>query len=121
MQTSAADISCIRWLTGVVRGADDVRVGDIILVETLSDTPVVACVTEMLEVVSSTMLGGVRTYASHIRLWCSDAHAIERDAEHMLRRGACVKGGSMLVRFELAQVTVVTVHTSSDGLVITYQ
>ena len=56
-----------------------------------------------------------------VRMWGSDAHDVTLNADGVLRRDAHVCGKRVLIRFELAQVTVVTPFQDHDGQQVLYQ
>ena len=102
-------------LTRVKRGADDVQVGDLVLIEQLDVMPLVARVDALVQAVFCNACNEVRQYESCIRIWCTDAHVVELDDDCTVRRDAFAQGGRILVLFEQAQVTVVTSRVELDG------
>ena len=61
------------------------------------------------------------TYTSRVRMWGSDAHVVSLGLDGLARRDVHACGNRVLIRFELAQITVVTPFESSDGAHILYQ
>ena len=111
----------IRWLSKVLRGAEDVRPTDVVLVEQLGAPPCVCRIDQMVEAVCADAAHTqVCRYTSVIRMWCSQVHEVSF-VDGVARRCAHESGGISLVRLEHAQITVVKPCTTSDGVYITYQ
>ena len=115
--TSAAGevLSSYRYLERVKRGAEDVQLGDLLLIEQLDASPKVARVDALVQAVFCITRADVRQYESCIRIWCTDAYVVELDDDCTVRRDVDAKGGCMLVRLELVQVTVVVSRMALDG------
>ena len=112
----------MRWLTSVMRGADDFHVGDLVLVEQIDETPRVGRIDQLLQVVcADAVYTDVSQYTSFIRMSCSDATPVQLHDDGVISHAATAKSSSMLVRFELAQLTLVTCKGTSDAQIVMYQ
>ena len=120
-ETSDLRVVGARWLSKVMRGAEDVRVMDVVLVEQLGEPPRVCRVDQLVEVVCSDPAHKEACrYSSRIRIWCSEVHEVAF-VDGVARRRAHEHGGVSLLRLEHAQITVVKPCTECDGSYITYQ
>jgi hypothetical protein len=119
-----AQVNAVRSLNAVQRGKDDLRVGDTVLIEQLEETPKVARIAHMVQLVCVSTPHAeaeARQYGSRIRMWCTDGHEAALNDDGIASVDIHASGCCMIVRLELAQITVVVSSVSSDRLKRVYQ
>ena len=93
ISTSAEPIQSVRWLSGVERGAEECKVGDVVLVEQMESAPMVMRLDQVLQVVYAVPTCRTDTqvtYTSRVRMWGSDAHVVSLELDGIARRDAHV-------------------------------
>jgi hypothetical protein len=114
--TSPYPMWSIRRLSRIMRGSDDVRVGDAVLFEEIGAPAQIAIVSEMLQVNYAARVADETEFQSAVRLWCTECRAALLGVDGTVQVDPSSEACTMLVRFERVQVTVMALsHVNELG------
>ena len=106
----------IRRLSRIMRGSDDVRIGDAVLFEEIGAPAQIAIVAEMLQVNYAARVADEIEFHSAVRLWCTECRAALLGVVGTVQVDPSGESCTMLVRFERVQVTVMALsHVNELG------
>ena len=107
-------VSSVRTLSEVKRGADDIRLGDVVLFEQFEMPARIARVVEMMQVVYRKPASDHTDIQSYVRFWCTEARDADLGLDGTLQIDPSKECACMLACLEKVQVSVVTFSHATD-------